>query len=153
MDVLDPSFSDWKRHEPDSVVMLNVLEHVSDDARALRHIHDVLPPGGRLILLVPAFRSLYGPIDANLGHYRRYTKRSLRSLAEDQGFRVQTLRYFNSVGFLGWWVNAKISRKTEQSETQIKFFDCRIVPLLSRLEAVIPPPVGQSLFAVLTREP
>jgi len=61
------------------------------------------------------------------------------------------LRYFNSVGWFGWWVNARISRKTEQSEEQIRFFDSRIVPLLSRLEAAIEPPIGQSLFAVLEK--
>jgi SAM-dependent methyltransferase len=151
MDVLDPSFLEWKQYPPDSVVMLNVLEHISDDARALQQVHAVLPPGGTLILLVPAFEALYGPIDANLGHHRRYSKRSIRRLADDQGFRVRTLRYLNSLGCIGWWVNSKISRKTEQSEAQIKFFDKNIVPLLSRLEALIAPPVGQSLFVVLEK--
>jgi SAM-dependent methyltransferase len=151
MDVLDPSFLEWKHYNLDSVVMLNVLEHIADDARALQHAHAVLPKGGNLILLLPAFESLYGPIDANLGHYRRYSKGSIRRLVESQGFRVRRLRYFNSVGWFGWWVNARISRKTEQSEEQIRFFDSRIVPLLSRLEAAIEPPIGQSLFAVLEK--
>jgi len=151
MDVLDPGFLELARHQLDSVVMLNVLEHVSDDALALSHLHAVLPPGGKVVLIVPAFESAYGPIDANLGHYRRYSKVSLRSLIESQGFHPRALRYINSVGFVGWWVNAKILKKTEQSESQIKFFDSRIVPVLSRLEAAFEPPFGQSLFAVVEK--
>jgi hypothetical protein len=149
--VLDPEFPELKRYNLDSIVMLNVLEHVSDDALALRHMNAVLPHGGKVVLIVPAFESLYGPIDANLGHHRRYSKRSFRTLVERQGFQVRTLRYMNSVGFFGWWVNAKIFKKTQQSESQIAFFDSKVVPILSRLESTFEPPLGQSLFAVLEK--
>jgi len=151
LDVLDPEFLELKRYHLDSIVMLNVLEHVPDDVLALRHMHAVLPSGGNVILILPAFESLYGPIDANLGHYRRYSKVPFRTLAERQGFHVRILRYMNCVGFLGWWVNARIFKRTNQSEAQITFFDSKVVPLLSRLEAMSAPPVGQSLFAVLEK--
>jgi hypothetical protein len=62
------------------------------------------------------------------------------------------MRYMNTVGCIGWWVNAKVLRRTEQSEDQIKFFDAAIVPVLSRLESAIPPPFGQSIFAVLEKK-
>ncbi len=151
MDVLDPAFLELKSYDLQSIVMLNVLEHVSDDVLALKHMNGVLPLGGKVVLIVPAFESLYGPIDTNLGHYRRYSKPSFRLLAENQGFHVRVLRYINSVGFVGWWLNAKVLKKTEQSENQIKFFDSKIVPILSRFEAAIEPPFGQSLFAVLEK--
>lgn len=151
-DVLDPAFLLWKDERPDSIVCLNVLEHVDGHLAALRQMHAVLPEGGRVVLIVPAFECLYGPIDALLGHYRRYTKSSLRRAAAITGFLTGHVRYMNSIGFLGWWFNARILKRTEQSESQIVLFDSRIVPALSKLEGIVAPPFGQSLFAVLVKE-
>jgi hypothetical protein len=111
----------------------------------------VLPVGGRIVLIVPAFPSLYGPIDGLLGHYRRYSKKSLREGAERAGLIPESLRYMNSVGFFSWWFNAHILKRTEQSESQILFFDSTIVPLLASVENRVRPPFGQSLFAVLVK--
>jgi SAM-dependent methyltransferase len=152
LDVLNPEFCSLKRYAPDSVVCLNVLEHVEDDALALRHMHQVLPDGGIVVLLVPAFESLYGPIDRLLGHFRRYSKSSMRQLAGRSGFKVNSLRFMNSSGFFGWWFNAHVRKATVQSEDQIRLFDRYVVPLMRRIEAVAPPPFGQSLFAVLTKQ-
>jgi SAM-dependent methyltransferase len=149
MDVASPEFGKLREHRPDSVACLNVLEHVCDDAMALANMHSVLPEGGRVVLIVPAFQSLYGPIDRQLGHYRRYSKKTLARLAEQAGFRAEEMRYMNSVGFFGWWFNAHVAKKTAQSELQIAIFDAAVVPLLSRLESWMEPPVGQSIFAVL----
>jgi len=150
LDVADNAFLDLKKYAPDSVVCLNVLEHIKDDGRALEHMYAVLPPGGRALLIVPAFESLYGPIDWSLGHFRRYSKEQFRRLCESIGFRP-VIRYFNMAGWLGWWLNARVFKKTEQSASQIRLFDAVVVPLMSRLEAVAPPPFGQSLFAVLEK--
>jgi SAM-dependent methyltransferase len=149
LDVQDSAFVEIKAVRPDSIVCLNVLEHVRDDRLALEHMHEVLAPGGRAVFLLPAFESLYGPIDRNLGHFRRYSKASWRALAEATGFRVTLSRYFNSIGFLGWWANARIFRKESQSESQIELFDRVAVPVLSRLEGWIEPPLGQSIFTVI----
>jgi SAM-dependent methyltransferase len=151
LDILDPEFLKLKTFQPDSIVCLNVLEHIGDDLRALRHMSAVLPSGGRVVLMVPAFQALYGPIDSLLGHYRRYTKAALRETAEEAGFVASDLRYMNSIGFFGWWVNAKILKRTEQSEAQILLFDSKIVPILSAIEDRVEPPFGQSLFAVLVK--
>jgi len=110
-----------------------------------------LPSGGAAVLIVPAFGALHGPIDERLGHYRRYSKRSLAQAARDAGFRPRVLRYMNSVGFLGWWLNARVLRRTEQSTAQIRIFDSIVVPVLSRVERVIEPPAGQSILAVLVK--
>jgi hypothetical protein len=114
-------------------------------------MRQVLIPGGRAIFLLPAFEALYGPIDQNLGHFRRYSKSGWRELAESVGFRVTELRYFNLIGFFGWWTNAHIFHRQQLSEWQIELFDRVGVPLLSRLEKWIEPPVGQSIFAVLQK--
>jgi hypothetical protein len=67
------------------------------------------------------------------------------------GLRVKKLRYMNVAGFFGWWLNARVFRREEQSEAQIGFFDRMVVPVASRLEALIAPPFGQSIFAVLEK--
>jgi SAM-dependent methyltransferase len=151
LDVQDPEFLRLKSLRPDTIVCLNVLEHVRDERLALEHMHHVLVPGGRAVFLLPAFESLYGPIDRNLGHFRRYSKRSWRMLAESAGFRVAELRYFNLLGFFGWWVNARVLRKEAQSESQIEVFERVAVPLMSRIEKWIEPPAGQSIFTVLEK--
>jgi len=151
LDVLSPEFERLRAYRLDSVACLNVLEHIPDDAAALEHLAAVLPAGGRVVLIVPAFEALYGPIDERLGHFRRYGKRSLTRLAARAGFRAEVLRYMNLAGFFGWWFNARVARKTAQSEAQIAVFDRVIVPALSRLEGWMEPPVGQSIFAVLRK--
>lgn len=151
MDVLSPDFLTLRRYEPASIACLNVLEHVRNDRLALEHMHAVLPSGGAAVLIVPAFEALRGPIDERVGHYRRYSKRSLVQAAGDAGFRPRVLRYINSVGFLGWWFNARVLGRTEQSTAQIRIFDSIVVPVLSRVERVIEPPAGQSIFAVLVK--
>ena len=151
LDVQDPEFLRLKSLRPDTIVCLNVLEHVRDERLALEHMHHVLVPGGRAVFLLPAFESLYGPIDRNLGHFRRYSKRSWRTLAESAGFRVAELRYFNLLGFFGWWVNARVLRKEAQSKSQIELFERVAVPLMSRIEKWVEPPAGQSIFTVLEK--
>jgi hypothetical protein len=103
------------------------------------------------VLIVPAFQSLFGPIDHLLGHHRRYSKATLSRLADQAGFRVAKLRYMNVIGFFGWWLNARVLRRTEQSEAQIAVFDSLVVPIQSAVERWIEPPCGQSIFAVLEK--
>jgi len=150
-DVADPEFRALARFQPDSCVCLNMLEHTRDDRAALDAMASVLPSGGVIVLLVPAFQSLYGPIDRNLGHFRRYTRGTLRALAARIGLHVRKLHYVNSVGFFGWWANAHLLKRRAQSEQQIAVFDRYLVPVLAAAERVAPPPFGQSLLAVLQK--
>jgi ubiquinone/menaquinone biosynthesis C-methylase UbiE len=151
LDIQDPAFLALRDFRADTVVCLNVLEHICDDKRALRHMLEVLQPGGRAIFLLPASEALYGPIDQKLGHFRRYSKRLWRELAQSTGFRVKICRNFNFPGFFGWWANAKIFKHEHQSAAQIEFFDSKVVPIISRVERRIEPPVGQSIFTVLEK--
>lgn len=150
-DASDAAFAELARFQPDSCVCLNVLEHIENDGAALARMGSILTPGGIIVLLVPAFQSLYGPIDRNLGHHRRYTKASLRVLAEAAGLEIKKLHYVNVPGFFGWWINSRILRREAQSEMQIEFFDRYILPLTSRIEAIVKPPFGQSIFAVFRK--
>lgn len=150
-DVTEADFLRVAAFEPDCCVCLNVLEHIEDDVDALRRMASVLAPGGVIALMVPAFGCLYGPIDRNVGHCRRYTRSSLRRTAAAAGLAVRSIRYMNVPGFFGWWANAHLFRREEQSAAQIRLFDRYIVPLASRLEQMAPPPFGQSLVAVLAK--
>jgi SAM-dependent methyltransferase len=134
----------------DTIVCMNVLEHIRDDAAVLREFRSLISPGGRLVLLIPAIPLAFGEIDRRLGHYRRYTKRGVRALFSSTGWRDVQLRYFNVVGLLGWLWNTKVLVKHAQSDHQIRLFDRAIVPVLSRIESAMPVPVGQSLLAVAT---
>jgi SAM-dependent methyltransferase len=132
----------------DTAVCMNVLEHIRDDESAVRAFSRLLRPGGSLVLLIPGAPWLFGEIDRRLGHYRRYSKASARTLMERSGLRVVTLRYFNFVGLWGWWWNARVTKRLTQSDAQIHLFDNYIVPWQSRLESVLPPPLGQSLLVI-----
>ena len=148
-DVLSPEFRDLSHFHADSCVIVNVLEHVQDDGAALEAVTSVLAPGGVIVLLVPAFEALYGPIDKNLGHQRRYSRGAMQRLAERSGLRVRRLHYMNCIGFFGWFANARIFKREAQSERQIEIFDRYIVPPMSALERLVRPPFGQSVLAVL----
>ena len=147
----DEPFPQLAEFAADSCVCLNVLEHVRDDAGLLRRLAAVLAPGGTIVLIVPAFSLLYGPIDLNLGHYRRYTRPAVRQLSAAAGLRVKKAQYMNAVGFFGWWANAHIFRREAQSDKQIELFDTLVVPFSSWMERIAPPPFGQSIFAVLQK--
>jgi SAM-dependent methyltransferase len=145
------AFRELGRYRPDSVVCVNVLEHIEDDAAALRAMAEILTPDGVIVLLVPAFEALYGPIDRNLGHYRRYRRGAVRRLANSVGLEVRKLHYVNAIGLFGWWVNARVLKRETQSDGQIAIFDRWMVPIFSAIEGAIPPPFGQSILAVLRR--
>ena len=130
----------------DTVLFLNVLEHVADDVAALQRLRTVLTPEGCLVLIVPAMRSLYGEIDRAIGHHRRYERAELERTLEAAGFTVERLEAFNMIGMLGWYLNACILRRRAVPRFQARIHD-RLVPLL-RLEDHVRCPFGLSLLAV-----
>jgi glycosyltransferase involved in cell wall biosynthesis len=130
----------------DTVVCLNVLEHIEDDRTTLADLFDVLRPGGRLVLLVPALQRLFGTLDVHLRHFRRYEKAELTEKLAAAGFAVEDCRFVNRPGVLGWYVNGKILRRRVLPRGQLQAFKL-LLPLLRREEAH-PPAVGMSLLAI-----
>jgi SAM-dependent methyltransferase len=130
----------------DSIVCLNVLEHVADDVRSLAAMRSLLEKGGRIILLVPALRALYGSLDRALGHVRRYTPGGLREAFTAAGLRMRHLEYFNLAGIPGWWLVGRVLRREMISQQSLRWFDA-LVPLF-RLERFLPWRLGQSLIAI-----
>lgn len=131
----------------DTVVCLNVLEHIEDDVSALRRMRELLAPGGRVIVLVPALHFLYGQMDRALGHVRRYSRRSLRGAFRQAGLRPVSARYLNALGMLGWWWHGRVRGRTVVPVGATRLFD-RMVPFLAAWERLVPPLIGQSVVMV-----
>jgi SAM-dependent methyltransferase len=144
-----PDETAWRRfqhYKLDTLVALNVIEHISDDVDALKSMSAMLEPGGRAVVLVPAFQGLFGSLDHELGHIRRYTRDSLSHRMSEAGFKVERVFYFNLLGTLGWWVNARLRKVPRIPIEQLRYFDT-LVPIL-RLEDRVPLPFGQSVIAI-----
>ncbi len=152
LDLGDPSDDDWAAYNFDTIVCMNVLEHVADDVRALRFMHSTLAAGGRAVVLVPAFMFLYGTVDRAIGHHRRYTRKVLLPRMRGAGFEVEQAFYMNVIGMAGWFWNNRIRRITEEDPSQIGLFDNYIAPWAERVERALPPPFGLSLIAVGRRK-
>jgi glycosyltransferase involved in cell wall biosynthesis len=134
----------------DSVVCLNVIEHVPDDVGALRNIWSVLEPDGCAVVLVPHGPGLFGTLDEVLGHCRRYTVEQLTAVAQEAGFRVEGIVKFNRPGVPAWWLNGKVLRRTTFGRVQIRVLNI-LTPLFRRIEPLLPlPPL--SLIAVLRKD-
>ncbi|GMV40132.1 MAG: hypothetical protein AMXMBFR64_18480 [Myxococcales bacterium] len=135
----------------DAVVLVNLLEHVEDDAALLRHCREAVRPGGRVILFVPAFEVLFSRMDADAGHFRRYRRGTLLPLVRGAGLRVIESRYFNSVGFFGWGANKLLGSHVNSGATnaQVAVYD-RLIPLLRHADRVLPF-LGQSLVVIAER--
>lgn len=132
----------------DTVVSSNVIEHIEDDVACLVAMHEVLRPGGAVGLYVPARPELYGSLDREVGHYRRYTKPELGAKLERAGFRVVTLGYRNLVGVLPWLVAGRVLKRRSLGSGSLKLFDRVVFPVSRRLEDWFPPRYGLNLIAI-----
>jgi SAM-dependent methyltransferase len=130
----------------DTIVCINVLEHVEDDDSALRNFYCLLPQGGRLIILVPALKILYNSLDKELGHFRRYNKRELIKKLSLSYFSIQNIDFFNISGIIGWFLNGNIFRRRLLSQKQVMIFN-KFVPILAMVEKAVPSFIGLSLIA------
>jgi len=139
--------------ELDTIVTLDVLEHLDDDARALATYFAVLRPGGRLCAKVPAHPFLYGTLDEASLHYRRYARRELGRKLAAAGFEVERLRHMNMAATVPYFLKGRVLKKktgsfsTSIDGSKLGFYD-RLIPWLERVERLVPPPFGLSLVAI-----
>ena len=136
---------------PDSVVYVNVLEHIDDDEGELRAVHDALDRGGRLFIFVPALQWLYAGFDEQLGHVRRYTKAGLEEKCRRAGFRVLRAAYFDLIGIVPWWVKYRLLRSRTMEPGAVQRYDRYVVPCARLLESAIRPPLGKNVILVAQR--
>ena len=127
---------------------LNVLEHIADDVAGLRGASRLVRPGGAVVLVVPAFSVAMSRFDREIGHYRRYTERTLRRALEDAGLAVAELRYLNAPGLLAWIAGMRLLRMAPREGVVLRAWDRVVVPPTRALERRWRPPFGQSLLAV-----
>lgn len=150
-DVTQPRWTQhFRKASVDTVLSLNVLEHIHDDAGFLRSSASCAP-GGRLVSFVPAMPALFGSLDVEAGHYRRYTPSSLEKLVGDAGLRVVQTKYFNGLGAFAWLVSARILRlklNAEGTNRSISLYDRACIPLARRIDPILKPFCGQSLVGV-----
>ena len=133
----------------DTVFSSNVFEHIKDDQKAFKNCYRLLEPGGHLLLFVPARPEIYGQLDEEMGHYRRYTKTELRTKAQKAGFEINQIYYANLPGYFLWWGRGRLGSSKSDSFFA-KIFDRIIVPLLY-LENFLHPPFGQSLVLIVEK--
>ena len=131
----------------DTVVCINVLEHVQDDVAAVAAMADVVQPGGAVAILVPAHPTLFGQYDEMEGHFRRYSRSGLSRLIAGSGLDVVRLHRFNMLGAAGWWFQYRLLRKRIHGQGHFKTLQA-MLPVLKAVEARIKPPFGLSLIAV-----
>jgi SAM-dependent methyltransferase len=132
----------------DSVVALNVLERMVDDVAALRAMARTTLPGGRVLLVVPAYPSLAGAYDEALGHLRRYTPDSLRDAVETAGLAPEVIRPVNLLGGLAWWAAVRVGRQARPTPALVRLYDRLVVPAERLLERRLQPRFGQSILCV-----
>jgi len=129
-------------------VSYNVLEHIDDHVGALRSMARLVRPGGRIVLIVPAFPFAMSPVDIATGHVRRYTKKSMRAALTEAGLTVEELRYANALGLIGYYAATSLFRLTPKEGAMVKLYDRFVLPATRAAEQVVRPPFGQSVFTV-----
>jgi SAM-dependent methyltransferase len=134
----------------DTVVCLNVLEHIGEDALAVRNMAELLEPGGKLILFVPAGKYLYGRLDAALSHHRRYDARSVSRVLELAGLRAESLRHMNLMGMPGWFLASRILRRQAPPRGLLRLFNF-LTPIFMWAEDRVDLPFGLSVLAIARR--
>ncbi len=132
----------------DTAVLVNVLEHVDDDRRAVGELIRILRRNGHLIVFVPALRWLMSDLDRLHGHFRRYHLRQLAELIPRAAGTVVKLRYFDMAGVLPWWLVNTIGRQTTFNPRAVRLFDRVAVPVTRRFEGFFSPPFGKNLILV-----
>jgi SAM-dependent methyltransferase len=137
-----------ERGEYSAAVALNVLEHIRDHVGAVRSVTGMLRPGGRVVLIVPAFQFAMSRFDRTIGHERRYTRASAGEVLTAAGLEIEQLHYINPLGLMSWFVVCRLLGSFPRNGVMLRTYDRAVVPLARSLERRRHPPFGQSVFAV-----
>jgi SAM-dependent methyltransferase len=137
----------------DCAVLVNVLEHIADDAAALRELLRVLKPGGALLLFVPALPFLFSRLDSFYGHFRRYRRDPLVRLVADAGFEVCCARYLDLLGVVPWWLLNTLGGAVTFNPALVRLYDRFGVPLTRGIERLFAaPPFGKNVLLIARKK-
>ena len=134
--------------QPDSILYINVMEHIAEDEEELLAIHRTLGRGGRVFIFVPALKWLYSTFDKRIGHFRRYTEPELVQKCEQTGFQILKSHYVDFTGILPWWVKFCLLRSDALSPSNVRYYDNLAVPVIRIAERLILPPIGKNLLLI-----
>ena len=137
---------------PDSIIYINVMEHIADDEAELRAAYETLERGGRLFIFVPALPWLYGSFDRLIRHYRRYTRSEMENKCAAAGFRVVRAHYFDLLGVLPWWVKYCLLKSEAMERGAVEYYDRFFVPVIKGVESVVRPPIGKNLILIAEKD-
>lgn len=138
------------QHQFDTVLMINVLEHVPDEQVALRNLYSALQPGGRAVILVPQHPFLYNTLDRVLEHRERYTPEKLRDSLQQAGFRVEKTFDFNRISVPSWYLNGTLLKKKNFSRVQLKMLEI-MMPVIRRIDRLFPW-TGVSIIGIAVKD-
>ena len=130
----------------DTILCINVLEHLQNDSQLLKNMNEYLITKGKLILVVPNCPYFYNSLDKTLGHIRRYKVKHIENLLKSSGFKIKYLKTLNKIGMLGWLINGSLLKRTRFSKVELKIYDC-FVWFWKLIDPVLPWP-GQLIIAV-----
>ncbi|MFV2178315.1 class I SAM-dependent methyltransferase [Actinomadura sp. LOL_016] len=136
------------RQKVDTVVMMNVLEHIKDDVQALRDLAAVTLPGGRIVIWVPGYMQLYGDFDRKVGHVTRYTPATLGKSVREAGLVPEVLKPINFLGGIAWWFAVRRGGAGYPDPKLVKIYDRTVVPFTRTIERFVKPPFGQTVLCV-----
>ena len=134
----------------DTILAINVLEHVKNDALVFEQLFRMLRKNGTVILLVPSYKFLYNHIDLEIGHQRRYTKKELQTKIQKSQFVIKEIQFFNLAGILGWYINGNLLQKSGLSTEAMTLFD-HLVPFWKFLDHITFNKIGLSIISYLSK--
>lgn len=145
---LDVTKDIWVDPPVDTLVAINVLEHIEDDGEALRRMTRGVRRGGTVVLFVPGYPSLYGAFDRAVGHCRRYTPEGLRRVVGGAGLEIDVLRPVNFLGGIVWWLAVRLGKQTRPRPFLVRIYDRLLIPVVRLMERHLQLPFGQSILCV-----
>ena len=136
------------QQRPDSIIYINVMEHIPDDKSELEAIWQTLDSNGRMFIFVPALSWLYGSFDKEVGHFRRYTKLELEDKCRSAGFKIIKSTYFDLAGIMPWWIQFRLLKVNTLQPGAAKLYDRYAVPITKAIESVLNPPLGKNVLLI-----
>jgi SAM-dependent methyltransferase len=133
---------------PDSIIYVNVLEHIADDEGELEAVRRTLSDSGRVFIFVPALKWLFSNFDERVGHVRRYSKLELEQKLSRAGFKILSSAYFDFPGIFPWWINYRLLKSLTMNPGPVRFYDQFIIPAVRRIESRINMPIGKNVIAI-----
>ena len=135
----------------DSILYINVLEHIQDDRKEITTVYNCLKQNGYACIFVPALPCLYSNFDKKIGHYRRYKKIQLESLFTQDMFEIVKLHYVDFIGIIPWYIFFVLLKKDLDSNST-HLYDTLVVPLIANFEKLIRVPIGKNLILIARKK-